>query len=117
MTDGDNTMGDPASSWEQNKSYYSGLGYIWQGMLGVTSASSGARSDKMDDRLAVLCDNIKARDIVVYTVRVEVRSGESSLLENCASTADKFYDVQDVADLSAAFDSIAGSIDNLRLTR
>lgn len=117
MTDGDNTMGDPASSWEQNKSYYSGLGYIWQGMLGVTSASSGARSDKMDERLAVLCDNIKARDIVVYTVRVEVRSGESSLLENCASTADKFYDVQDVSDLSAAFDSIAGSIDNLRLTR
>ncbi|CAN5874988.1 hypothetical protein BH11PSE1_BH11PSE1_15530 [soil metagenome] len=117
MTDGDNTMGDPSSSWEQNKSYYSGLGYIWQGMLGVTSANAATRTDKMDDRLALLCDNVKAKDIVVYTVRVEVRSGESSLLQDCASTPDKFYDVQNVADLSAAFDSIAGSIDNLRLTR
>ncbi|WP_340646904.1 pilus assembly protein TadG-related protein [Phenylobacterium sp.] len=117
MTDGVNTMGDPSSGWEQNKSYYSGLGYIWQGLLGVTSANSGTRTNRMDDRLALLCDNVKAKDIVVYTVRVEVRSGESSLLEDCASSPDKFYDVQDVADLSAAFDSIAGSIDNLRLTR
>ena len=75
------------------------------------------RLDKLAKTAVSALEDIKARDIVVYTVRVEVRSGESSLLENCASTADKFYDVQDVADLSAAFDSIAGSIDNLRLTR
>lgn len=117
MTDGENTMGDPNSNSENNKSYYSALGYIWQGILGIFSGSTTTRGDKMDDRLAALCTNIKGKDITVYTVRVEVKSGSSSLLQTCASTPDKFYDVQDVSQLSAAFDAIAGSIDNLRLAK
>ena len=48
---------------------------------------------------------------------MEVTSGSSTLLQNCASTPDKFYDVQKVSDLNAAFDAIAGSIDNLRLAK
>jgi Flp pilus assembly protein TadG len=115
MTDGDNTMGDPSSSSEQNKSYYSGLGYIWQGILGITSGTSSQRTSAMNARLTALCTNIKAKDIVIYTVRVEVTSGSSTVLQNCASSADKFYDVQDVSQLGAAFDAIAGSIDNLRI--
>lgn len=117
MTDGENTMSDPGSSSEQNKSYYSGLGYIWQSILGITSGNSSARTSAIDGRLAALCTNIKAKNIVVYTIRVEVTSGSSSLLQNCASSPDKFYDVQDVSQLNAAFDAIAGSIDNLRLTK
>ena len=117
MTDGTNTMGDPSSNAEQNKSYFSGLGYIWQNILGITSGSTAARATAMDNRLAALCTNVKAKDIVVYTVRVEVTSGPSPVLENCASTPDKYYDVQDVAQLGVAFNSIADSIDNLRLSR
>lgn len=117
MTDGENTMGDPGSSLENNKSYYSALGYIWQGILGIFSGSTTTRGVAMDGRLASLCTNIKDKDITVYTVRVEVTSGSSTLLQTCASTPDKFYDVQDVSQLTAAFDAIAGSIDNLRLTK
>ncbi|MDP2010792.1 MAG: pilus assembly protein TadG-related protein [Phenylobacterium sp.] len=117
MTDGNNTMNNPSRSGESNGSFYGGLGYIWQNMLGTTSSDGNVRANAIDTRLALLCTAVKAKDIVVYTVRVEVNSGSSSLLQNCASTPDKFYDVQDVDDLQAAFDAIAGSIDNLRLAK
>ncbi|OYU71337.1 MAG: pilus assembly protein TadG [Alphaproteobacteria bacterium PA2] len=116
MTDGENTMGDPGSNSEQNRSYYSGLGYIWQGLLGIFSGSSSTRTQTMDARLSALCQNIKGKDITLFTVRVEVRSGASSVLQNCASSRDKYYDVQDVSQLSAAFEAIAGSIDTLHIS-
>ncbi len=118
MTDGENTMTNPGSS-NANGSYYSGVGYIWQNIMqGLTSSSgSSARQAAMDARLALLCTNMKAQNIVIYTVRVEVAAGASTVLKDCASGADKFYDVQDVSQLSAAFDSIAGSIDNLRISK
>lgn len=117
MTDGENTMSDPSNTSEQNKSYYSSLGYIWQNMLGIISGTATQRQTAMDGRLALLCTNMKAKDIVIYTVRVEVAAGTSTVLQNCASSPDKFYDVQDVSQLGVAFDSIAGSIDNLRISK
>lgn len=114
MTDGDNVFG---SASNHNSSPYSGLGYLWQGLLGITSGSNNLRAQKMDERLALLCKNIKDKEIVLYTVRVEVTTGSSDLLRNCATDPDKFFDVQNVAQLGAAFDAIAGSIDNLRLTK
>jgi hypothetical protein len=60
---------------------------------------------------------VKAKGIVLYTVRVEVTSGTSDLLKGCASSPDKFYDVQNVSQLGTAFDAIARSIDNLRISK
>ncbi len=114
MTDGDNVA---STGNRDNQSDYSGLGYIWQGLLGIRAGSGNKRTSVMNDRLALLCENIKKKEIVLYTVRVEVRSGSSSLLKNCATDPDKFFDVQNVSQLGAAFDAIAGSIDNLRLTK
>lgn len=114
MTDGDNVF---SSYSNHNSSRYSGLGYLWQGLLGITSGSSNTANQKMDERLALLCKNIKDKEIVLYTVRVEVKTGSSDLLRNCATDPDKFFDVQNVSQLGAAFDAIAGSIDNLRLTK
>jgi Flp pilus assembly protein TadG len=118
MTDGTNTMTDPGSN-NLNRSYYSGLGYIWQTIMQglTTSSSTAARQTAMDARLTQLCTNMKAKEIVIYTVRVEVSSGTSTVLQNCASGADKFYDVQNVSQLGVAFDAIAGSIDNLRISK
>ncbi len=115
MTDGDNTMGDPSSTSEQNKSYYSGLGYIWQNILGITSGATAQRQTAMDNRQALVCSNMKAQGIVIYTVRVEVTTGPSPVLQGCATSPDMYYDVQDVSTLNAVFASIAGSINNLRI--
>lgn len=116
MTDGDNVS---SRAYNENTSAYSGLAYLWQGLLqgAGRDSSDWERTQAMNARLALLCENIKKKDIVLYTVRVEVQSGDSALLRNCATDPEKFYDVQNVSQLGAAFDAIAGSIDNLRITR
>lgn len=114
LTDGDNTNDD---SGDFNQSHYSSLGYIWQGRLvGAGSGSTPAQRTKaMDDRLVLLCSNMKAAGITVYTVRIDM-AGTSApdALRSCASSSDKFYDI-DSTGLSAAFNAIAGSIGQLRI--
>lgn len=114
MTDGDNVMSDASNN---NDSNYNALGYLWQGRLGITSGGEGARTSAMDKRLALLCENMKAKGIVVYTVRVEVKTGSSSLLKKCATSDDRYYDVQNAADLNSVFQRIAGEISNLRISK
>jgi Flp pilus assembly protein TadG len=115
MTDGENTFYD--STGDSNDSSYSGMGFIWQKFLGLTGTSTlSQRTKAMDDRLSALCTNMKAKKIDIYTIRVEVKSGSSTLLQGCATTPDKFYDVTDVSKLGAAFDAIAGAITNLRIS-
>ncbi|MDB5470957.1 MAG: hypothetical protein JWR84_2517 [Caulobacter sp.] len=114
MTDGDNVMSDARND---NESNYNALGYLWQGRLGINGGGEGARTAAMDTRLALLCENMKAKGIVVYTVRVEVKSGSSSLLKKCATSADRYYDVQDADDLDDVFQRIGGEISNLRISK
>jgi len=114
MTDGENTYNTTTSS---NTSAYDGYGYIWQGRLGITSGSTSVRTKAIDDRLAALCANMKRDGITIYTVRVEVSTGSSTLLETCASEKEMFYDVQNASQLNAVFNTIAGSIQNLRITK
>lgn len=122
MTDGENTITD---SGDSNASYYSGSGFIWQGRVlkangtALTSGNSATRTAAMDDRLSKLCTNMKAAGvgIEIYTVRVEVTSGSSTLLQNCASGADHFFDVQTASQLNSTFQSIANQIANLHLAK
>ncbi|MFC3077217.1 VWA domain-containing protein [Phenylobacterium terrae] len=103
MTDGNNTF---------DGAWYGGLGYPWQDIL-----PSGDATSLMNARLAALCTAMKAKGIVLYTVRLEVKSGSSATLRNCATKADMFYDVQDAKQLDAAFRDIGASIAAMRLTQ
>jgi Flp pilus assembly protein TadG len=121
MTDGDNTMDQLDTP---NDGSYAATGYIWQGRVlkaDGTPLQPGAydkdRTAALDSRLKLLCQNMKAKDIEIYTVRVEVRSGDSSLLRNCATSRDNYYDVKDSSALTAVFQSIAGQIAALHLSR
>jgi Flp pilus assembly protein TadG len=115
LTDGDNTNTDDGTP---NAGAYSGLGYIWQKRLAGAdeTSSNGARTAAMDARLTLLCTNAKAAGITIYTVRIDMSGSAPPALMNCASEASMFYDVPDVANLSNAFDSIAGSIGKLRIS-
>jgi len=117
MTDGQNTFDDVRDSNNLNQSDYTGLGYIWQRMLGVGSgATSSERTTAMNGRLSELCTNAKKQKIEIYTILVEDNSTVSTLLRDCASSPAKFYNVKNVSTLGVAFDAIAGSITNLRLS-
>ncbi len=114
MTDGNN---ENAEGNQDDESYYSGIGYIWQGRMGATSANKTKRTELRDDALGKMCATMKKQGYVIYTIRVEVKNGSSSVLENCATGTDNFYDVQNVSDLIATFDDIGGKIQKLRLAR
>lgn len=69
-----------------------------------------------DVKTRALCDNIKARGIVIYSIAFQAPAGASNLMRECASETSKFYDSDSSADLVAAFSAIAGDINKLRLT-
>jgi hypothetical protein len=117
MTDGQN---ENTPSGNDDESFYSGIGYIWQSRVGVGAGSTKSqRQTAVDGRLATLCANLKAApyNIVIYTVRVEVTTGTSTVLSNCASDGNKFIDVQDSSKLTEVFKNIGGSIQKLRLAQ
>lgn len=115
MTDGDNVN---STYPNPNNSTYAGVGYIGQGQLGVTETSSSRqRRDAMDGRLAELCANMQESEIVIYTVGVGVDARTQDLLRDCATTSDNFFNVSGASGIADAFDRIAGSIENLRISR
>ncbi len=65
-----------------------------------------------------LCSNIKAKNILLYTIGVGVSTHSKGILQACATTTDNYYDVNSTAsNLNATFDAIAGSIQNLRISQ
>ena len=121
MTDGENVMSGNNSP---NNSFYNGLGYIWQERLGMGTGSNTARRQRMDERFdhagnnqEDLCGNMKAAGIVVYTVAVQVDNQAQTLMRRCASSPEHYFPVNSASGIGAAFDRIAGSIENLRISR
>ncbi|OYX59025.1 MAG: hypothetical protein B7Y86_00930 [Brevundimonas subvibrioides] len=121
MTDGENVMSDTSSP---SDGAYSGLGYIWQDRLGITSGSTSQRRTAMDNRfdhptagVEDMCGNMKDQDIEVYTVAVQVDGSAQTLLRRCATDDAHYFPVDSAAGIGAAFDRIAGAIENLRISR
>lgn len=119
MTDGENTIADRDTP---NDGTYAGTAYIWQGRVLksngqplLNGASTDTRTAALDSRLSLVCTNMKAKNIEIYTIRVQ--AGSSTLLQNCATTRDNFYNVTDSKTLTSVFDSIAGQIAALHLSR
>lgn len=129
MTDGDNTISSTDTTYNKDGSNYAGIGYIWQNRVGISNvnASSSARQTALDNRLKLLCSNIKALRkkagstapaVEIYTVLVELDSkATSQLLSDCATTPDMFYNVAKSSDLVSVFNNIAGSIGRLHLSK
>lgn len=75
--------------------------------------TSGTSS--IDSRTQKACDNVKADNIRLYTVRVI--DGNATLLKNCATNADMYYDVDNAGELNNVFSSIAQNLANLRIAK
>ena len=75
------------------------------------------RRDAIDSRELLLCTNMKAKNVIIYAIGVGVSAHSQGVLTSCASGADHYYDVTDSAQLTGVFNAIAGSIENLRISR
>ena len=71
--------------------------------------------NSIDSRMQKVCDNAKADNIKIYTVRVI--AGNANLLRNCATKPEMYYDVDDAVELNTVFASIAQNLANLRISK
>jgi Flp pilus assembly protein TadG len=72
-------------------------------------------TSSIDGRTQKVCDNAKADNIKIYTVRVI--DGNGTLLKNCATKPDMYYDVDEADQLNVVFKSIAQNLANLRIAK
>ena len=72
-------------------------------------------SADIDARTKKVCDNVKAAGIKLYTVRVI--DGNTSLLQQCATRTDMFFNVQNASQLNSVFTQIANNLANLRIAK
>jgi Flp pilus assembly protein TadG len=92
LTDGDNT-----EAWKNSNNTI------------ITSPSA------IDLRTALVCSNVKAAGIRLYTIRVI--DGNASLLQSCATNPTMYYDVQQASQLDSVFSAIAQTLANLRIAK
>ncbi len=72
--------------------------------------------ETMDLQLLTTCTQAKARDVVVFTIAFEAPVRGQEVLQDCASSIDKYY-APVGAEIGNVFDSIANTINVLKLTR
>jgi Flp pilus assembly protein TadG len=92
LTDGDNT-----ESWKNSNN------------------SKVTNSNSIDNRTKLACDNIKAANIKLYTIRVI--DGNATLLKGCATNTGMYFDVTSASQLTGVFAIIAQNLANLRLAK
>ncbi len=65
-----------------------------------------------------LCTNIKAENITVFSIAFQVTNTTvKTLLQNCATSSDKYFDAVNSQQLSEAFDQIARLMSTLRVVK
>lgn len=121
MTDGENAVGRESNP---NEGMYTGIGHIWQNRLGITTGTNLVRRQRMDGRLDSatagtedLCGNMKDKDIVVYTIAVQVSASVKTMLQRCATNTDHYFPVESATGIGDAFQKIASSIADMRIAR
>lgn len=72
---------------------------------------------KSSTQAVSLCDSMKDKGVVVYTIGFKAPAGAAATLKSCASTPDHYFNAEDGEDLRRAFISIAGELNTLRLTQ
>ena len=71
-------------------------------------------ASQIDARTQLACQSAKNAKIVVYTIRL--MEGNGTLLSNCATSTEHYYNVENVADLVPAFQAIGERLSQLRIS-
>ncbi len=70
---------------------------------------------KIDARMQKVCDNVKAANIQIYTVLV--MSGNSSVLQKCASSPNLYFQISAVSQMVTTFKAIGTNLSTLRIAQ
>ena len=105
MTDGENSVR---------------LNGTWHDSFYPHETDAATWRQESNDLSAELCQGIKDEGIDVYTVAYQFGAGTSdskTMLENCASSPNMFFNAANAAELEKAFEEIAYSLFEVRLSR
>ncbi len=79
---------------------------------------NGASKSAADAKTLEVCREVKSQGVALYTIAFEVDDAATkNLLENCATAPSDYFDANDAAQLTAAFQTIAERLQALALTR
>ena len=85
--------------------------------LNTQNRWSSTQTD-IDDREAMTCANIKQANVDLYTIQVNTGGDPTStLLQNCASSTDKFYLLTSADQMTATFNTIGTNLTKLRVAQ
>jgi hypothetical protein len=65
--------------------------------------------------MSLACANAKTANVMIYTVLV--MSGNSSVLQSCASDPTKYFELTTAGQIVTAFNTIGTELANLHLSR
>ena len=82
------------------------------------SGNGSSHSIYVDARQKLLCDNIKADGVTVYTMQVNTDGDPaSSILQYCASGTSNYFMVTSSTQIMSAFDTIGAQLSKLRISK
>ena len=114
LTDGSNVFGNTPNGLGSS---YSSSGYLVDGRLGIAAGGSSATNTLMNARTLKACDTAKAAGVEIYTIRLEepnITTG--TMLQECASALDHYFDVPSRSQLDEAFSKIGNKIGRVRIS-
>ncbi|SON58228.1 Flp pilus assembly protein TadG [Hartmannibacter diazotrophicus] len=79
-----------------------------------TQSTLTSNVSSIDSATRATCSGIKSNDITIFTIRVV--DGNESLLKECASSSEYYYNVTDSTALTSVFQEILKVISKLRVT-
>jgi hypothetical protein len=64
------------------------------------------------------CANAKAAGVTIYSIQVNTGGDPTStIMQNCATSSDKFYEVKSSSDLGTVFNAIGTNLTKLRVAK
>ena len=126
---GDSEPGEAVNLTYANLWGYTTLHWNWKYNYKPWMGSSSAKntwyypvrqrvnSSTKNTRTRAICDAVKSQQVIVFAIGFEAPSGGQSILSDCASSPNHYFNVTGGAQLTDAFYKIASSIRKLRLTQ
>lgn len=114
FTDGENNVFG-ASSAPINKSDYGAYSYLDTGRMGAFDRAGALK--KVNEATKTVCTKLKDQDVIVYTVVLGADTqANRDLYSTCATSTAHYFPTKNIAELKAAFQTIANSISPLLIT-
>ena len=118
-----NRLQNYSTTCSMNSSALTGSGFVSNGATTTNANGSwGAYRCQMDNMLLEACTNAKNAGITVYTVAFATTSDPISaegqaVLQNCATSSANYFPASNSTEIVTAFQQIAASITNLRISQ